>query len=45
MYNDLLLERLAAAPAANTDDRVQALIDEIEALDKFFQQAIGRRQE
>ena len=36
MYNDLLLERLAAAPAANTDDRVQALIDEIEALDNLL---------
>jgi len=36
MYNDLLLERLAVAPAANTDDRVQALIDEIETLDNLL---------
>lgn len=36
MYNDLLLERLAVAPAANTDDRIQALIDEIEALDNLL---------
>lgn len=37
MYNDLLLDRLVvAAPAGNTDDRIQALIDEIEALDNLL---------
>jgi uncharacterized membrane protein len=36
MYNDLLLDRLAAAPADATDDRIQALIDEIEALDNLL---------
>lgn len=36
MYNDLLLDRLAAAPVGEADDRVQALIDEIEALDNLL---------
>jgi uncharacterized membrane protein len=36
MYNDLLLDRLAAAPVGEADDRVQALIEEIEALDNLL---------
>jgi uncharacterized membrane protein len=36
MYNDLLLDRLVAAPADNADDRIQELIDEIEALDNLL---------
>jgi uncharacterized membrane protein len=36
MYNDLLLDRLAAAPIGEADDRVQALIEEIEALDNLL---------
>lgn len=35
MYNDLLLDRLAVTPET-TDDRIQALIDEIEALDNLL---------
>src|SRR5690606_30588746 len=36
MYNDLLLERLAVAPAHDADARIQELIDEIEALDNLL---------
>jgi uncharacterized membrane protein len=32
MYNDLLLNRIAAAPVENTDEHIQDLIDEIEEL-------------
>jgi uncharacterized membrane protein len=32
MYNDLLLNRIAAAPVENPDEHVQELIDEIEEL-------------
>lgn len=35
MYNDLLLDRIAA-PATETDDRIQELIDEIEELDNLI---------
>ncbi len=36
MYNDLLLDRLAVAPVQDADDRIQELIDEIEALDNLL---------
>ena len=36
MYNDLLLDRLAVTPAQTDDERVQALIDEIETLDNLL---------
>lgn len=36
MYNDLLLDRLAVTPAHDADARIQALIDEIEALDNLL---------
>ncbi|MBZ0298991.1 MAG: DUF1003 domain-containing protein [Anaerolineae bacterium] len=36
MYNDLLLDRLAVTPNADTEGRIQELIDEIEALDNLL---------
>jgi uncharacterized membrane protein len=36
MYNDLLLDRLTAAPADDSDDRIQELIDEIEELNNLL---------
>jgi uncharacterized membrane protein len=39
MYNDLLIDRIAAAPVENPDDRIMALIDEIEALDNLLSPA------
>ncbi|PJF22303.1 MAG: cyclic nucleotide-binding protein [Phototrophicales bacterium] len=36
MYNDLLFERLAGLPEIDRDERIQALIDEVEALDNLL---------
>ncbi|RMG71270.1 MAG: DUF1003 domain-containing protein [Chloroflexi bacterium] len=36
MYNDLLFERLAGLPEIDRDERIQALIEEVEALDNLL---------
>ncbi|QPC84563.1 DUF1003 domain-containing protein [Phototrophicus methaneseepsis] len=36
MYNDLILDRLVALPEDEKDERIQQLIDEIEALDSLL---------
>jgi uncharacterized membrane protein len=36
MYNDLLLDRLVAVPTNDPDERIQALIEEVEALDNLL---------
>jgi uncharacterized membrane protein len=39
MYNDLLIDRLTAIPVENPDDRIQELIEEIEALENLLSPA------
>ena len=39
MYNDLLIERITAAPIQDPEERINELIDEIEALENLLSPA------